>query len=63
MKRYTRLKQLIIDKGMTYKTLSELTGIPLGTLCTKINGYGRFTTREAAYICRALGINEIMEYF
>jgi cyanate lyase len=55
-KKHTRLKQKISERGLTYRQLSQITGIPLGSLCAKIGGYAAFSSREAGLICQALDI-------
>lgn len=60
-----RLKERMAQRGITYRDICDLTGIPLGSLCTKINGYAQFNGREASLLCKALDIpaGEIFFFF
>lgn len=51
-----RLKLRIAERGLTYRRIAERTGIPLGSLCAKLNGYAQFNGREATLLCKALEI-------
>ena len=53
----SRLKKRIAQRGMTYRNICELTGIPLGSLCSKINCYAQFSSREASLLGKTLDIS------
>lgn len=56
-----KLKGRIREKGETYRSLSNKTGIPLNTLNNKINGYSTFDIQEAITIGCILDI-ELSEF-
>lgn len=60
-----KIKGRIKEKGETYRSVSNKTGIPLNTLSNKINGYYLFDLNEAAEICVVLDIpgEEIVNFF
>lgn len=57
-KKNTRLKAALAERGITYRELSAMTGIPMGSICPKMGGHAAFSSREAHLICKALGIPE-----
>ena len=60
-----KIKGRITEKGETYRSVSEKTGISLNSLSNKINGYSLFDLNEAAKICAVLEIpqTEIANFF
>lgn len=60
-----KIKGRITEKGETYRSVSEKTGISLNSLSNKINGYSLFDLNEAAKICAVLEIpqTEIAIFF
>ncbi len=60
-----KIKGRITEKGESYRTVSEKTGIYLNSLSNKINGYYLFDINEAARICSVLDIPpaEIANFF
>lgn len=59
------LKGKMREKGITYRTMSKRTGIPLNTLNNKLNGYSLFDISEALSVCSVLNIvpDEIPYFF
>lgn len=58
------LKGKIREKGETYRSMSEKTGIPLNTFSNKLNGYSLFDITEVISICSVLDIPpEQIPYF
>lgn len=51
-----KLKGAMAEKRVTLRKLSELTGIPYGTLRNKADGITRFYVDEAEIISNVLGI-------
>lgn len=60
-----KIKGRITEKGESYRSLSQKTGISLNSLSNKINGYYLFDISEAARICSVLDIpsSEIANFF
>lgn len=60
-----KLKGKMREKGETYRSMSQKTGIPLNTLNNKLNGYSPFDVAEAVSVCSILGIegNDIPIFF
>lgn len=59
------LKGLMTEKKVTYRELSDKSGISLSALNNKINGYSVFNIDELSSIVEILDIdaNEIPKYF
>lgn len=60
-----KIKGRITERGESYRSVSQKTGISLNSLSNKINGYSLFDLNEAANICAVLDIpqNEIANFF
>lgn len=52
-----RLKQILLEKGITIRGLSALTGIKVQTLSNKINNVTEFTQSELVAIQNALNLS------
>lgn len=52
-----RLKQILLEKGITIRELSALTGIKVQTLSNKINNVTEFTQSELVAIQNALNLS------
>ena len=55
-----KLRMLLFDRGMTQKTLSEISGVSRPTI-VKIFGGGTCNVKSGEKICEALGV-DIHEY-
>lgn len=53
------LRGAIAEAGLTQKTVSEVTGISLSSLNSKINGHRAFDLDEARVLCEALHIDSL----
>lgn len=67
-KPFLKLRRLYEDEGLMQKELSELSGIPLDTLKTRLNApedKGRWKACEIVKLCKVLHIpqEQIGEYF
>lgn len=58
-----KIKGKIAEQGMTLKTLSSKTCIPVSTLSDKLNGRSEFKASEIAAISKALALDNIEAYF
>lgn len=63
MKKYKKLKNVMIMEGMSKKSLSKKTNIPLSLMESKLNGYNEFTIQEAEKISKILNLNQPTQYF
>ena len=52
-----KIKELLHERNMTQKTLSELTGIPKSTLCRILGEDSYPSLEQAAEIFKALGVS------
>ncbi len=52
-----KLKQILLEKGITIRELAALTGIKVQTLSNKINNVTEFTQSELVAIQNALGLS------
>lgn len=52
-----KLKQILLEKGITIRELAVLTGIKVQTLSNKINNVTEFTQSELAAIQNALNLS------
>ena len=52
-----KLKQILLEKGITIRELSALTGIKVQTLSNKINNVTEFTQSELVAIQNALNLS------
>lgn len=52
-----KLKQILLEKGITIRELSTLTGIKVQTLSNKINNVTEFTQSELLAIQNALSLS------
>lgn len=53
-----KIKGRITEKGESYRSVSQKTGISLNSLSNKINGYSLFDLNEAAKLCAILDITQ-----
>lgn len=54
---YTDLKLALAGKGKTYKDVSEVIGVNVGTVSQKINGFSDFTISEFQAMAKAFDLS------
>ena len=57
MKVAQRMKKMIEDRGVTYRFISEKTGIPVDALSKSFLGKRKLPADEMISICKAVGID------
>ena len=53
----SKLKGLMREKGITYRSLSEIISVPLNSLNNKLQGHTLFDIIEVSKVCAALDID------
>ena len=53
----SKLKGLMREKGITYRGLSDIIGVPLNSLNNKLQGHTLFDIIEVSKVCAALDID------